>query len=579
MQAVAEMMTLCRPKRSDPLPCVPKCEWPFSRPWMLAARSMLFFSAVLLTAAGCRGPGPYVQNPALSKGADPLEFGADDGTKKTESKGQPAASAEKHLPDGSPPDQEELLEVIRQIDEMGDLDPKVRDQLMADLRETKPSLWPAMVQQFRSAVAFRRQLEARDASSSASKSVVSRDEAIERAFAVTGAADAGRAARSRRVATEDRPLGRRDSRGESGPLPPIPDAVAPQSSGDRASNAGQVPQLSAVRLKEEPRAPAPLRGAVRRGQTTGGESGPRPRIESPDRADRPANAISKIEQAPDGRGDPVRMAVATEDQLGESEGVDRTSLVDRQPGVLATEASRIPVSISEPGELAAMIQNLERQNALPPRTTEEVSRHAALRMLYLAAGRREDALKPIQGISPAQQDFWLQQLYGLATYLDSQQQPNATLRAVAAKRHLREAERKLGELGTLSVQNMAFCTEVSSFGVYKEFKTREFTSGQAVLLYAEVENFKSEQTEEGFRTALQSSYQILDSEGKQIGEHEYSLTEDLCKNHRRDFFMRYFLRLPEPIGSGTYTLELTIEDTLANKIGQSSISFEIREKK
>jgi len=258
--------------------------------------------------------------------------------------------------------------------------------------------------------------------------------------------------------------------------------------------------------------------------------------------------------------------------------VDLANLTDPRDGTGVRNASPIPVTPSEHGELATMIRDLERQTTSPPRTTGEISRHAALRMLYLAAGRREDALRPIEGISATQQDFWLQQLYGLATYLDSQQQPNATLRAAAAKRHLREAERKLGELGTLSIENLAFCTEVSSFGVYKEFEKHAFTPGQVVLLYAEVENFKSDQKQDGFHTDLRSSYQILDSQGKRIDQHEYSLTKDLCKNHRRDFFMRYFVRLPQQIYSGTYTLQLTIEDTLANKVGQSSISFEIVEK-
>ncbi len=40
--------------------------------------------------------------------------------------------------------------------------------------------------------------------------------------------------------------------------------------------------------------------------------------------------------------------------------------------------------------------------------------------------------------------------------------------------------------------------------------------------------------------------------------------------------MRYFIRLPAEIAPGSYTLELTIEDTLANKIGQSSLPLVIK---
>ena len=64
--------------------------------------------------------------------------------------------------------------------------------------------------------------------------------------------------------------------------------------------------------------------------------------------------------------------------------------------------------------LGAAISRLEEVNREPPQSQAEVGRHAALRMLYLLASRKDDALKPIAGISPSQQDFWSQEVYGLA---------------------------------------------------------------------------------------------------------------------------------------------------------------------
>ena len=90
----------------------------------------------------------------------------------------------------------------------------------------------------------------------------------------------------------------------------------------------------------------------------------------------------------------------------------------------------------------------------------------------------------------------------------------------------------------------------------------EFHSGQEVLLYAEVENFKSAATEQGFHTALRSSYQILDNRGARVDQKEFEITEEHCQNPRRDYFIRYFVWMPKRIYGGTYTLQLTIEDTL-----------------
>ena len=141
-----------------------------------------------------------------------------------------------------------------------------------------------------------------------------------------------------------------------------------------------------------------------------------------------------------------------------------------------------------------------------------------------------------------------------------------------------KATARLSEASTLTVKNLAFCTEVSSYGVYQKFKADEFKANQPLLLYAEVENYKSDETAKGFHTALRSSYQILDAQGRRVAENDLALTEEYCQNLRRDYFLRYFLSVPERIYAGKYTLQLTIVDTLSQKIGQSSIEFTVVDK-
>ena len=135
----------------------------------------------------------------------------------------------------------------------------------------------------------------------------------------------------------------------------------------------------------------------------------------------------------------------------------------------------------------------------------------------------------------------------------------------------------LGEWVPLTVGNLAFCRAVQSFGSIKEFKRNEFAPDQEVLLYAEVENHSSEETPKGFHTALRSNYQIFDSQGRQVDGHEFATTtEDYCRGPRRDFFIGYHLRMPKRAYDGEHTLQLTIEDLKAKKIGQSSITFTIK---
>mgnify|MGYP001097145665 CR=1 FL=1 len=175
------------------------------------------------------------------------------------------------------------------------------------------------------------------------------------------------------------------------------------------------------------------------------------------------------------------------------------------------------------------------------------------------------------------QDFWSQELYGLATWLDAERVTDASRRAGEAKIHLGAASGRLGELAPLLVRNLTFITRVQSYGVYEPFDKNEFVPGQDVLLYAEVENFKSEETPRGFFTVLQGRYQIFDQGGRQVAEQDLSTTEEYCRNPRRDFFLGYFLRIPKGLSPGRYRLQLTVVDVKSQKVAQSSLDFTIKE--
>jgi hypothetical protein len=246
----------------------------------------------------------------------------------------------------------------------------------------------------------------------------------------------------------------------------------------------------------------------------------------------------------------------------------------------------VSVSYNEPishepdngqGELSAAIKAMEASAPSNPKTSEELAQQARLRMLYMLAGRRDDALKPIPSAPPAMQEFWSKELYGLATLLDSEKTPDTTRRAAESKQIFCEAITRLGETAPLVVRNLTFCTAIQSYGCFTPFKKYEFTTDQEALLYAEMDNFAAESTAKGFHTQLRSSYQILDSTGQRVADHTFTTTEEYCQNSRRDFFIGYHLRMPKRINPGKYTLQITVEDLKSQKVGQSSIEFTIKE--
>ncbi len=376
------------------------------------------------------------------------------------------------------PDPQKMQEVMAELRQLGALDPAAQDQLLEDLRESDPSLWPLVMQQFRATTAYRRRAMEREKG--------------------TGPICAKPGTDRRLVA------------GRSGKLDPSPFPAA-----ERLPAVNDV----AVAPSETPRGTYPSTS------------------DTPMEAESPANqTLNQVVQA-------SYTASVAEDW--------------RQ-------------------RLAGTIAMLEAEVPKNPTTPAEMAQHARLRMLYAAAGRREDAVRPIPAAPPSAQQFLSKELEGLTTWLNVEQAPDAARRAAETKPALVEALGKLAESAPLAVRNTAFCTEVQSYGCVKRFEKYEFQPNQEVLLYAEVENFASEPTPQGYHTSLRSSYQIIDAGGRRVAEHAFAATEEHCQNLRRDFFIGYHLRLPKGIGPGKYTLQLSIEDLKCRKVGQAAIEFEVK---
>lgn len=265
-----------------------------------------------------------------------------------------------------------------------------------------------------------------------------------------------------------------------------------------------------------------------------------------------------------------------------------------QSGVVAVSHDR-PSGGDWPAQLADAIESLrlevqkleskhlelERSPGGPSEAARTVrdtlaSKQAELRILYLLAGRREEALRPISAESAAMQEFWTAQCHGLDTLLDVKRTPDTMVRARQAKRMLADAVARLGETAPLVVRNLTFCTKIESYGRVKEFSRTEFAPGQELLLYAEIENFTSQSTPKGYHTALRSSYQIFDARNQRVADHQFTTTEEHCRRPRRDYFIGYHLRLPRRIYSGRHTLQLTVEDLKSQKVTQSTIELTIK---
>ena len=223
------------------------------------------------------------------------------------------------------------------------------------------------------------------------------------------------------------------------------------------------------------------------------------------------------------------------------------------------------------------ITHLSSEVSAEPRSTHEAYEHVRLRMLQLVAGNRDAAVTQIPGLTPTEQNYWSNQLFALSTLLDHTAQPDDEVRAQLASAQLADATSSLQELSALAVKNLAFCTNVYGYGDYEPFAKATFKPGATVKLYAEIENFRSESREEGYRTSLATSYEVVDQSGKRVEGGEFGTVDDNCLRKRRDFYIEYTFELPSRMYANSYELRLMVRDRLSGKIGKATVEFEIEE--
>lgn len=249
-------------------------------------------------------------------------------------------------------------------------------------------------------------------------------------------------------------------------------------------------------------------------------------------------------------------------------------------GITFTSHQAGQASSAWQAELNQLIARAERElEAITPPTAESLAEYRRLqvhlRLLHLLARHPEQAITAIPSLDPADTEYWQEMFWAITYALDEQSSPRD--RAAQTIPPLNNALRRLRQQADLSIRNSAFCEEISYFGNYKRFPREEFVPGQAVLLYAEIENFRSELSSEGeYRTRLSSLVEIVGPSGQIGWKKSFPATEDICRNPRRDYFHNYQFNIPDRLPLGSHTLRLTVVDELSGKQATSTIKFVVK---
>ena len=219
------------------------------------------------------------------------------------------------------------------------------------------------------------------------------------------------------------------------------------------------------------------------------------------------------------------------------------------------------------------------QGVSPEQKRNHLRKQFHLRVLSIIRDRPEDALSPITGVDDAENEFLQNMLMAQVNYFDARSIPEPRQRATATIEQLDAAIRNLQPRAQLKLQHLALCRRIQTFGDYEPFEKNEFSPGQGVLLYVEIQNFTSQPLGDGRqKTLLKSMITIrsLSDNARIVQQIPVGPTSDICRTTRRDYFHNYEFSFPRDLQLGNYELVLTITDLLGNKVSSETLRFKLR---
>ncbi|HVP09978.1 MAG TPA: hypothetical protein VMV94_02195 [Phycisphaerae bacterium] len=222
-------------------------------------------------------------------------------------------------------------------------------------------------------------------------------------------------------------------------------------------------------------------------------------------------------------------------------------------------------------------KRVEEQEARVAKDSNNLAEQYRLRMMYLIDGQDEKALAPASGMDAENQQILQTQVRALISARSSSGRDPAA-RAMDLLTPVEELRMQLRARADLQVPRVVLCTDISGFGVYKPIEPVQFPAGQKnpVIVYIEVDNFKSEKTPSGLhRTLLSLRPSLLNKSGEELWSASHDNIEDLSRQQRHDFFLTLNETLPASLTPGEYTLKIEVEDVLAGKINSNIAKFKI----
>lgn len=256
-------------------------------------------------------------------------------------------------------------------------------------------------------------------------------------------------------------------------------------------------------------------------------------------------------------------------------------------GVAAPPVSPAPPAVQEPApkedtstwrtDLRRAIDKLEMELRDSPDGLAGMEGQAKVRLLHLVAGNTEDAMRSIEGVSPAVQDFWREEIYGLGTMLDPIGISDPMSRRTLGAERLEDALSRLRAECRLELQNLCLVAKgVSRFGEYEELGSYEFHPGDELLFYVEPKNLTFKPWEGKYQTSRSLHWEVLNRDGIRVIDLDPTeIRESYFRSPDMPYYINRGVHLPSNLVPGTYVLRVTVTD-LNNSAKSDSRRCEFR---
>lgn len=129
----------------------------------------------------------------------------------------------------------------------------------------------------------------------------------------------------------------------------------------------------------------------------------------------------------------------------------------------------------------------------------------------------------------------------------------------------------------LAIPEIRVCRQVRGFGDVVTYDPQKLRPGQPILIYAELEDYRSVSTPRGYRTLTLSTLEVRTSAVDVLARQPLGTAVDLAEVPRTQFFLTHQLTIPEDLPPGEYIFGLCVDDLLGRSSARAEIAVRVME--